>query len=443
MSNGWPPKNRKTKNSNKLFQKQKYTTTRVRNRKPKLKSGEGIIDRVKGAIVQKKLEREIGRDLAAIANEKPTSKTPLSKKEFQDKYGPGLHTAMESMKKPKPKKTDPPPRTVTSEDGSNLPLARGSDFLNKFFDGTYTQKGERGSYVDGQFVADPSGKLFNRYYDDAGNPVQASFSPTIGGFTGKDKAALLSMSEREKTLSKDPYGNNITNLDKMTQRLAASRGINRQSDEYRKFRDQFQQDAGNMNLGRSMHDKSYNFSAEMGEIGPDRVSEGFEWGTGSPTDLSRRDLELGGLGTPYTRISANQISRQGRYVPTVNAKGVVTGSTWETAGTVDKDDPSLKDNPYQAYYWTNPELGGKAIVPGTTTRGKTFSGPDKTKSLDKEQRQEVIDAQNKAMRDEFYSSDFYGDFKEKYPELQYDYDAPDPWTMQQGGEITQPFRFWN
>ena len=228
------------------------------------------------------------------------------------------------------------------------------------------------------------------------------------------------------------FGNKTSTMSGVINKLAAREGLDKHSQEYRDYVAKARHDITQIEDSRKIYDRNYNYADHLGIVGPDgNIPSGYNFGGGDRKDLAMLDTEGGGLGTPYTRINNQSISRMGRYVNTNKGSGVAN-MVWENQNVGSTD--NLEDNPYQRFYWANPELEGKA-----PSKGGVIS---KIKGLSYQDMNEADkDALNKTIagnqEDQFYGSSLLQQFNEDY-DLSYDFNNSDaPWVFKnESGEST-------
>ncbi len=388
---------------------------------------------------------------------------------------------MESMKNPPVEEvtttTSRPPARVRTDapvvgnDGFGTTIPTGATMLDDIFDGTASLSGIKGSYTTnsegyatGNFAEDPTGRNFLQYNDASGN-APAGFNNMANKYSPTNKNPFQSVTSKEKEMNTDFIGNKTSKMNDFIRDLAHKKGINPHGKEYANFASTVTKDFNQLLDARTAYDKNYNFQSHLGTVGGQTDASGNPITSGGDipgtytfggvgtrgydarTDLQALDVAQGGDGTPYTRINNNLISRQGRYVDANKGVGP-ENLVWERSGTVGDTDASLADNPYQAFYWDNPELGKRGLVnPATgvmtTTKGRSY-GKSNVETLDESNKDALGRNIQHNQRQQFYNSNLASTFRDNYgDDIMYDYDNVDaPWKTKNNGEISGNFSFY-
>ena len=413
----------------------------------RIKTGPGILDRVKSAFNKKQSSSTVKPSLNSTSTTTTTTTPPTNndkfKAEFEAKYGDGVSKILATGSptgNPAPVVNTPP--SIMDKSGNTTPS--GATILDSIADGSATFSNVQGNYNpskggdNNEFTADSSGGNFSQLNTASG--IAGNVNQFRGTTTKGDNSAFKPASAYKENFTKDFLGNNKSTYSGVLNKLANKAGIDPNTKEYQEYISKARGDINKLENARKVYDRNYNYADHLGTVGPDgNIPSGFNFGEGDANDLAMLDSEGGGLGTAYTRINNQSISRMGRYV---NANKGIPGSVenlkWENQNVGSSD--NLKDNPYQQHYWTNPEARSKAPSKGgitSTVKGVSY---EDMSPADKDGLNKTIETNQKT---QFYNSDLYRQIESDYGDLSYDYDNSDaPWTMKnEAGESTGNMAF--
>ena len=306
----------------------------------RIKTGPGILDRVKSAF-NKNTSTPVVSSVNQNVNSTNTSTTtnPTSNASTNTTQKSGIDRRLDWLKQKEINEANEAQAKITAENnklvdssGNTKPTGNNQAMTDLFSGGNLEEifgnyeASKIAGQSTGKFIENPTGSRFLQLSGGGGGTNQMS------GLSSGNSGQIKSVNAHGKNSSKDFYGNNVTVMSTLVDKLANKRGINKGTAGYQEFITKAEQDLTRIGNARKIYDKEYDYSDHYGNVSSGGgIPEGFTFGDGGDNDLAQLDIARGGLGTPYQRINDETIMRQGRYVAG-SGTGISGGSgVWESA----------------------------------------------------------------------------------------------------------------
>ena len=405
----------------------------------------GIVDKVKNAFNQKSpttpAQQSTNKAVVknTLTNNQTTKKNPTPGSAAKPTGKPAVSSTSTSSRS-----TPPPPVWFNDSGGATAMNPGGNSMLQDIASGNLKTKLVSGGYEHdskhaggSSFVEDPTGKQFLQFEDNSGNALPGNRNASRGMNSNRSLAAL---SIPKEALSKDAYGQSVKTIDQVASMFADKRAQPRNTTQRRDYEQNLKQSIKNYSLANDAYRRNFDYNKTVGQIGTTASGEvpnnartglptGSTWGDGSATDISQIDKLRGGTGEPFYMDNKNWMHRQGRMIPTgkLNLDGTPqTAWQYEGASKYDASNPDPHpDIPIENFYWQNPVGKTAPTTPmgGVKVQGKPWS------SLTEGERDEIRKVHDDMEKKEWYRGAVHQNFKKENPELHYDYNKKEPWSL--------------